>query len=219
MKKTVLLITVILTSATLSFRAQENEENASRDARKKVVPGVKIGFDKSRVYNTSGEAFVAGPRTGYAVGGYLAIPLGRLLGFQPEIMLQEKGFKGSGRTSEGVTYSIARRTTNVDIPLEFMFKPFRWLTFLLGPQYSYVLQQDDVVNYSGNSIQTQQDLGPTNLRKNLFGTIGGVDLNFKHVVLSYRSGWDVSSNNGDGTSSSPSYKNSWWQATIGYRFY
>jgi hypothetical protein len=38
-------------------------------------------------------------------------------------------------------------------------------------------------------------------------------------VLSARSGWDVQRNNGDGTSSIPRYKNVWFQATIGYRFY
>jgi hypothetical protein len=133
-------------------------------------------------------------------------------------MLQEKGFKGSGNIA-GVDYSVSRRTTHLDIPLQLMVKPFKWFTFLVGPQYSFLLQQNDAINVGGNSSQTEQEVKDVNLRKNLFGTIIGFDLNFGKIVLSGRWGWDVSDNHGDGTSNAPRYRNRWAQGTIGYRFY
>jgi hypothetical protein len=48
---------------------------------------------------------------------------------------------------------------------------------------------------------------------------GGFDITMKHIVLSARAGWDLQENHSDGTSSTPRYKNVWYQGTIGYRFY
>jgi hypothetical protein len=217
MKRSFIFILSALLVCSLSLKSQD-DVSSSHAAKKKVVPGLKVGFNSSNVWDVSGDAFVADRRSGYALGGYLAIPLGSLLGFQPELMLQEKGFRASGRY-EGLEYSFSRRTTHLDIPLQFMFKPFKWFTFLIGPQYSFVLQENNAVNIAGSSAQQQSEFNNVNLRKNLFGTLVGIDLNFGHIVLSGRSGWDVTSNHGDGTSSSPRYRNRWLQATIGYRFY
>jgi len=48
--------------------------------------------------------------------------------------------------------------------------------------------------------------------------IGGADVNFKHFVLGVRAGCDIMNNNGDGSSTTPRYKNVWYQVTIGYSF-
>jgi hypothetical protein len=218
MKTRIVLLTSLFFISSLSFNAQQDDGDASRAAKKQVVPGVKIGVNRSNVWDANGESFVADPRSGYALGGYLAIPLGSFLGFQPELMLQEKGFKASGRF-EGMDYSVSRRTTHLDVPLQLMVKPFRWFTFLIGPQYSYLLKQDDALNIEGSNVQREQEFKDVSLRKNLFGTLVGIDLNFRHIVVSWRSGWDVTSNHGDGTSSSPRYRNRWSQLTLGYRFY
>jgi hypothetical protein len=44
-------------------------------------------------------------------------------------------------------------------------------------------------------------------------------VNLDHTVIGARAGWDLSNNNGNGTSSTPRYKNAWVQATVGYRFF
>jgi hypothetical protein len=69
------------------------------------------------------------------------------------------------------------------------------------------------------TINQETEFENDDLRKNILGFIGGVDLNIMHGVLGLRAGWDVMKNNGDGTNTSPRYKNAWYQATFGIRLY
>jgi hypothetical protein len=45
----------------------------------------------------------------------------------------------------------------------------------------------------------------------------GADINIEHLVLSGRLAWDIINNNGDGTTTTPRYKNELLQFTIGYK--
>jgi len=44
-----------------------------------------------------------------------------------------------------------------------------------------------------------------------------MDINLNNIVIGARAGWDLFNNNGDGTSTTPRYKNVWAQATVGIR--
>ena len=69
-----------------------------------------------------------------------------------------------------------------------------------------------------NSTQEQQFNNDT-IRKNIFGLTGGADLNVTdNAVLGIRAGWDLQQNNGDGSSTTPRYRNVWYQFTVGYKF-
>jgi len=89
---------------------------------------------------------------------------------------------------------------------------------LVGPQFSYLLNQKDVLVNSSSTVQQEQVFKNDNIRKNIMSAVAGVDFNFDHVVLSARAGWDLKNNNGDNTSTTPRYKNAWVQATVGVRF-
>ena len=213
------LTTIFLVAAlcgTLVVEAQDDVN--SREAKKKVILGFKAGLNNSNVFDESGGQFVARSKAGYAAGVFLAVPFGSLLGFQPEILLQQKGFQGSGVVA-GENYLITRTTTHLDIPLQLQFKPFRWLSLVSGPQYSYMLKQTDRMTYGTNSQAQTREFENDNIRRNIFGAVAGLDINVGHFVLSGRYGWDMTSNHGDGTSSTPRYKNTWLQGTIGYRIY
>lgn len=201
-----------------SMAAQAQDDVNSREAKKKVILGFKAGINRANVYDESGGGFVAGAKPGYAAGVFLAVPFGSLLGFQPELILQQKGFEGSG-TILGENYLISRTTTHLDIPLQVQLKPFRWLSLVGGPQYSYMLNRTDRFTFGSNSQAQTEEFENDNIRRNIFGAVVGLDINIGHFVLSGRSGWDMTSNHGDGTSSTPRYKNMWLQGTIGYRIY
>ena len=221
MKKIKLILSLVLgLSYTLSI-AQETgviEPTTSRGAKRRVVPGFKFGFNRSNVYDEQGQDFVANPKTGFAGGFFIALPAGSFVGFQPELLISQKGFSSSG-TMFGEQYYLERTSTFIDVPLQLQLKPFRFLSLLGGVQYSYLLSQRDAFTDGVNTVAQEQEFRNDNIRRNIFGGTLGFDVNIKHVVLSGRYGWDLRANRGDGSSYTPRYKNVWLQATIGYRFY
>lgn len=216
MKKIFLWINILLWSIHISY-AQE-ETSRVKDIRNKFMIGIKAGMNYSNVYDTEGGDFEADPKLGFVTGGFLAIPIGRYLGFHPEVLLSQKGYQASG-SEEGYRYTYTRTTNFVDLPLLFAFKPAGVITILAGPQYSYLVRQRDSYHSPDLTVEQEREFDNSNIRRNTLCFLGGADLNLNHFVISGRVGWDVQNNNGDGTYTNPRYRNVWYQATLGYRFY
>ena len=216
MKKVILVIAMITLTAAKSF-AQSEQATTTTDYRENFFFGVKAGANLSNVYDSEGDDFVADSKVGFAIGGLASIPIIKWFGIQPEILFSQKGFKSTG-TYLGSTYEMTRTTNFIDVPILASFKPIENVSILFGPQFSFLSKQTD--DFQGGTISTteEQAFSNANLRKNIFGLTGGVDLNFSHLVVGLRAAWDVKNNNGDGTSDTPRYKNMLYQATIGYRF-
>jgi hypothetical protein len=186
------------------------------DTRGEFHLGLKAGMNYSNVYDSQGEDFVADAKVGFVAGGFLTIPIGSLVGFQPEILFSQKGFKGSG-TLLGSPYQVTRTTNYLDIPLMLSIKPTRSVSLLAGPQFSFLLRQkDEFANGSASTFQIQE-FENDNIRKNTLGFLLGADFNFDSIVLGTRLGWDIKNNNGDGTSTTPRYKNKWFQISLGFK--
>ena len=178
--------------------------------------GLKAGVNRSNVWDEKGQDFKADARTGFAGGAFITIPIVHFIGIQPEVLISQKGYQSSG-TFLGNFYSNTRTTTYLNVPILFALKPSTMFTILAGPEYSYLLHQKDITRFGSASTATEQEFQNENARKNIFGLIGGLDVNIKHVVISARAGWDLSNNNGDGTSTTPRYRNQWLQLTMGFR--
>lgn len=178
--------------------------------------GLKAGLNYSNVYDERGEDFVADGRVGYAVGAFVTIPIGTILAFQPELMLSQRGFKATG-SFFGNPYEINRVTTHLDVPLLFAFRPAPFLSIVAGPQYSYLLKQKD--SYTGSTVDfsVENEFENDNIRRNTLSFLGGLDINLGSVVVGTRVGFDLHENQGDGTSTTPRYKNMWVQGTVGFR--
>ena len=205
------MFVIVLMSLSAAISAQNN---ASSNI--KITAGLKAGVNYANIWDEQGQDFQADPKIGFAGGVFVGIPIGNLLGFQPELLISQKGFKGSG-TLLGNGYSMTRTTTYFDIPLQLQIKPTPFLTFLIGPQYSYLLHQKDVYTLGANSYEQEQEFKRDNIRKNILGFIVGADVNINKLVISGRVSWDFQTNNGDGSSSTPRYKNQWIQFTLGYK--
>jgi hypothetical protein len=186
--------------------------------REKFQFGLKGGINISNVWDSETEEFTSGRKLGYVGGAVIRIPIGRFLGVQPEVLFSQKGFKGDGSIL-GSEYSFTRTTSYIDVPLQISIKPASFFTLVAGPQYSFLLKQKDVFDNSIISYEQEQEFKNDNIRKNTLGVVGGIDINMGHVVLGARVGWDILHNRGDGTSSTPRYKNTWVQATLGIAFY
>lgn len=197
-----------LSMATIAI-SQDDEEDG-------FTFGLKAGLNYSNVWDEKGQDFVADSKLGFAGGAFLGIPLGDFLGFQPEVLISQKGLQASG-TLLGSPYSYTKTTTYLDIPLQLQLRPIKYLTILVGPQYSYLMSQKTVYTYGLNSIEQEQEFENDNYRKNVLGFVAGADINISHIVISGRMGWDFQTNHGDGSSSTPRYKNSWIQLTVGFK--
>lgn len=191
-------------------------QDADTDPRGLFGFGMKAGMNVSNVWDEQGQDFAADPKAGFAGGLFFAIPAGKFLGVQPELLFSQKGFKGSG-TLSGSSYSVKRTTSYLDIPLQVQIKPAAFLSIVAGPQYSYLLHERNVYTYGSNSTAQEQEFNNDNIRKNILGFVAGTDITVSHVVVSARAGWDFQTNHGDGSSSTPRYKNRWVQFTLGFK--
>lgn len=208
MKKLILIIAIVSLFTSIGSAQDEGV-----DSRNKLQLGVKLGLNYSNVYDSEGEDFVADPKFGFVGGGFVSIPFGKLLGFQPEVLLSQKGFKSSGSVL-GVDYNYTRTSTFIDVPLFLQVKPSEIITLVAGPQFSFLIKQKDKLGDSS----IDQEFDNDNLRRNIMGFVVGVDICPSNLVIGARAGWDIQDNNGDGTSTVPRYKNVWYQVTMGFRF-
>ena len=187
------------------------------DFSEKISIGVKAGASISNVYDTQGDEFDADAKLGFAAGAFVQIPLGRFLGFHPEILFSQKGYQGSGSIL-GSDYNYTRTTNFIDVPLLIALKASPFVTFLVGPQYSYLVSQKYYLHTALGDVTEEEHFENENLLKNTLSVTGGFDINLSSIVIGARAGWDITNNKGDGTSTTPRYKNMWYQATVGYRF-
>ena len=216
MTKSIFGIVAFMAMAT-NVQAQEIGKSPVNEDRDQVILGFKLGGNYSNVYDSEGEDFVADPKLGFVAGGFVSIPLGKLFAIQPEILYSQKGFKGSG-TLLGSPYSYTRTTDYLDVPLFLALRPSPYISILAGPQFSYLLsEKNEFTSATVNTLQ-EEAFRNDNIRKNTLCFIGGVDINLSRLVIGARAGWDLKTNNGDGTSDTPRYKNTWYQLTLGYKF-
>lgn len=212
--KKVPLIIIVLTFMFSNIHGQ----NSGGDLRNTLQVGLKIGTNYSNVYNTKGDGFNADPKFGIVTGFFLMLPIGKILGFQPEIQFSQKGFKSSG-TFLTIPYRYKRTSSFIDLPLLISLKPIKQITILFGPQYSYLVVEKNQFLSGNLSVDQKNEFDNSNIRKNTLCLLGGVDINVNHLIFGLRAGWDITNNNGDGTSTIPEYKNVWYQFSIGIKSY
>jgi hypothetical protein len=178
--------------------------------------GLKAGANFSNVYDTQGDQFAADGKLGFAGGVFLEVPLSDYLGIRPEILYSQKGFKATGQYLS-VPYTFTRSSDYIDFPVFITLKPVPMFSINVGPQFSFLTKQTDVFSSTILTTEQQQAFSNDNYRKNLMSLTAGVALDFGKVVLDVRANYDLQKNNGDGTSTTPRYKNAWYQATLGFR--
>jgi hypothetical protein len=209
---------IILMIVSVIFMANYiDAQNITVDVRDQPHFGVKAGLNLSNVYDEQGNEFNADAKLGYALGAFVSIPIGIFIGVQPELLYSQKGFKAS-TVILGHTYEFKRTLSYIDIPLLFAVKPVESLTLLAGPQYSFLTNQKDVFTDGSTGAEQEIAFENDNIRKNTLCFTGGLDINLTNLVIGARAGWDLQQNNGDGSSTTPRYKNVWYQATLGFRF-
>ena len=86
MKRNILaMVALILMANTLTAQSSSSQ----------IHIGAKAGLIYSNIYDSQGEKYTADGKVGFAAGGFVSIPLGGLLGIQPEILFSQKGFQAT----------------------------------------------------------------------------------------------------------------------------
>ena len=187
-KKAVLLVTLLVTTFGFS-------QMTTTDTRDELKLGFKAGVNFSNVYDQQGQDFVAEGKSGFAAGAFVAIPIGKVFGIQPEVMYSQKGYKATGKIL-GLNYDYSKTATYLDIPLLLQVKPIPMLSLVAGPQFSYLLSTKNEFNGS-SSTSNEASINSDNYKKNIFGFVVGADVNIDHFLLSGRAGWDEDRVRGD----------------------
>lgn len=209
-------LTILLSAVFLAFQFTGNAQSGE-DTREELHIGLKAGTNLSNVWDEHDQDFEANDKWGFAGGVFVQIPIGKYLGIQPELLYSQKGFQGSG-VFLGQSYAFNRTTNYLDVPVLFTFKPSPYFALVGGPQYSFLMSQQDVFTSGPYSSSEFRQYENDNIRKNTLGLVLGFDVTVDHFIFSPRAGWDLQTNLGDGTSETPRYKNQWLQFTVGYRF-
>lgn len=180
--------------------------------------GLKGGLSIATLVRTGDNSFQSSPLYGFNGGVVLQLPLGRVIAIQPEILFSQKGYHatGSGLVSD---YDYRRYLNCLDVPLLLRINASNVLGIVVGPQYSWLMNTHTSFKSGGSSYQETVKNEDGSLTKNTFGGVLGLDVNLDHNFFLYgRYTIDFKNNNGDGTSSTPAYKNQVFQAGIGILF-
>src|ERR1035437_1747687 len=153
-----------------------NAQDAASSSSDQIHIGLKVGGNYSNIYDSKGEKYNADGKIGFATGAFVSIPIGKYLGIQPEILFSQKGFTATSSVL-GADVKLTRTTNYIDVPVFLAIKPSEMITLLVGPQYSYLMKQNDKFTNPITNIETNTDFNTDNIRKNTFCLVGGVDIN------------------------------------------
>jgi hypothetical protein len=202
-----LMTTLVLSLMTASLIAQPT-----------VRFGLKGGLNIATIVKTNDDNFQSDPLLGFNGGALLQIPFGNIVAIQPELLYSQKGYKSTG-SNLGQNYDYRRHTNFIDVPLLLRLNASENFGFVIGPQFSFLTSTRTVVKSGDISMEQTVNNDNSNLKKNILGGVIGFDLNLDHNAFVYaRYTLDLQNDNGNGSASTPEYKNQVFQVGLGVLF-
>ena len=129
--------------------------------------GIKGGTNLTQL---SGQSFDNGFKSGFQLGGFMEIDFSKSIGIQPEVLFSET----NTRTSSNLGSVLTNMNSNQDVKLNYLSIPVllrlnanKMLTFVVGPQYSIL------INPHETTLQNGQDA----FKSGDFAMVGGLQIN------------------------------------------
>ncbi len=179
--------------------------------------GARVGANLSNVISDKSSNYTTGAKLGANAALFLEIPLAPMVSLQPEIQFSQKGYKSTG-TYLGSAYEYKQTSNFIEVPLLLKIKPSKSFGVFAGPQFSYLVSTKTKFTTNNVSYENLVKQDNDNLRKNIFGGVVGVEAVASNLIVGLRYNIDFQNNNGDGTSSTPKYKNQVIALSLGVRF-
>jgi hypothetical protein len=159
---------LFLTTATANSYAQ------------KLHYGLTVG---TNLYKVTGRSFDEKTKAGFTAGAYGEYFFNRLMGIQSELLWSQLRTRTNDQFSQiypGVGVSDADVYLNyISLPVMFSFKPTPELSILLGPQYSYLVNQT-------SGLLTGAESGKDAFKKSDVSLVFGGQLNLGKVKVGAR---------------------------------
>ncbi len=208
LKKIVPALLFILVSD--SIFGQNTSDNSAQ-----VRFGIKGGLSIATIVKSNDDNFSSMPLYGFNGGAVIQLPIGHIIAIQPEVLFSQKGYRSTG-TVASAGYDYRRFLNFLDIPLLLRINASRSFGIVVGPQYSYLLETHTKFKTGDDTFVQDVNNDNSNIRKNIFGGVIGADINLDRNLFIYgRYTIDFQNNNGDGTSTTPEYKNQVFQIGMG----
>lgn len=167
--------------------------------------GIKGGTNLTQL---TGQSFENGFKSGFQLGGFMEIDFSKSIGIEPEVLFNEY----NGRTSSNLGSVVTNLNNNQDIHLNYLSIPVllrinanKMLTFVVGPQYSIL------INPHETTLQNGQDA----FKSGDFAAVGGLQLNLSAFRIYGR--YVVGLNNINDISNQDSWKSQQIQLGIGIK--
>lgn len=208
MKKTFTVVALLLSVSILKVQAQKKSD---------INFGVRAGANFSNVIKDGDKNFSTAFKPGFNAAFFLELPIIKEFSVQPELQYAQKGYKATG-TILGSPYEYRVTTSFIEIPIVAKFKTSKQFSIVAGPQYSFLTATNTKFITSNSTLENNVKHDNDNLKKNLLGGLVGFEINTGNSVLNFRYSLDLQSNNGDGTSTTPKYKNQVLGLSLGFKF-
>lgn len=213
MKKMMILSVALFMAGTVSVIAQSSTSTKTNG----LHLGLRAGANLSNIVTGDNTDFNNGSKIGLTAAAFLEIPIVNGFSVQPELQYAQKGYKADGRFL-GSNYEYKLTSHFIEVPILAKFKPAKAFGIVVGPQFSFLTSTSTKLTTPNATFENQINQDNDNLRKNILGGVIGVEATLGGVVLDLRYARDFQNNNGDGTTSTPRYKNQVIALTAGFRF-
>lgn len=148
-------------------------------AQKKAAffAGVKAGADFNKL---DGQSFKNQFSFGYQVGAFATIPIGKKLGFQPEVIFSQTNIDTSSKFSDVYQFTNVSQVKlqYLKIPLLLNFSPNPYVSFQVGPQFGILIDENINLVNNGSNAFTKGD----------FSMLGGLQFNIRKLRIYGRYG-------------------------------
>ena len=195
MKRTAIVLSVLLVTASLGVRAQG------------VHLGIKAG---ANLFKMNGESFSDEYKFGYNVGAFAQVNFTPNIGIQPELLFNQTNYRTGTQFSSiypnGIN-DVKGKLNYLTVPVLLNIRPIPLLSILVGPQFGILLNQDE------HLVDNTKDA----FKKGDFSLVGGAQLNLASLMVGAR--YVVGLNDVNDLGTDHSWKNQGWQLYAGFRIF
>ncbi|HEY2584011.1 MAG TPA: porin family protein [Mucilaginibacter sp.] len=156
------------------YKIHLNSNSSTNDFYKPRI-GFEGGVSISNTVNAYDSKFSTGSIIGFHGGLMLELPLFYPLAIAPEVLYSQKGY--AANTADG---NFTQRTQYIDVPLLAKFKVGPVFNIYIGPQISYLLSTQNIVD--NGTMVTSEHYTLASPYHHVFSGVGGVSFDLGRYV-------------------------------------